>query len=117
MAVVFHNSADVFWACQCYKLRSMTDLEATELFTNDSGTMAAQAMHISIAAGGDFDERLQESEEAEAGGQDGPDRMTVVDPIDSIPHSTTLFKTVCWPAGRVSSPAHVDNHERRNGAS
>ena len=29
----------------------------------------------------------------------------------SIPHTTTLFKTVCWPAGRLSSPAHVDNHE------
>ena len=27
-----------------------------------------------------------------------------------------LFKTVCWPAGRLSSPAHVDNHESRNGA-
>ena len=42
--------------------------------------------------------------------------MTNVNPINSIAHTTPLFKTVCWPAGRVSSPAHVDNHEPRNGA-
>ena len=42
--------------------------------------------------------------------------MTDVNPTISIPDSAPLFKTVCWPAGRVSSPAHVDNHEPRNGA-
>src|SRR5689334_4046929 len=34
----------------------------------------------------------------------------------SIAHTRALFKTVCWLAGRVSSPAHVENHEPRNGA-
>src|SRR5688500_3250749 len=42
--------------------------------------------------------------------------MTNVNPINSIAYTNTLFKTVRWRAGRVSSPAHADHHEPRNGA-
>ena len=36
-------------------------------------------------------------------------------PLIVSPHTASSFKTVCWTRGPVSSPAHVQDHEPRDG--
>ena len=36
-------------------------------------------------------------------------------PLIVSPHTAPSFKTVCWTRGPVSSPAHVQDHEPRDG--